>query len=56
MPLWPFRSSKRKRALDDFLKHERKEKRKKLKELEDAFKDAAGASRKFVSEVGVPAK
>ena len=56
MPLWPFKSSKRKRTLDDFLKHERKEKRKRLKELEDAFRDVAGASRKFVSDVGVLAK
>jgi len=56
MPLWPFRFSKRKRALDDFLKRERKEKHKRLKELESAFKDAAGASKRFVSEVGVPAK
>lgn len=56
MPLWPFRRKKRKRAIDEFLRHERKEKRLRLKELEDAFKDVAGASRKFVSEVGAPAK
>lgn len=56
MPLWPFKSSKRRRILDDFLKHERKEKQRKLKELEDAFREAAGASKRFVSEVGAPAK
>jgi hypothetical protein len=56
MPLWPFKSSKRKKALDDFLQHERKEKRRQLKELGTTFKDAACASRKFVVEVGAPAK
>lgn len=57
MPLWPFSSKRRKRAVvDEFLRYERKEKRRRLKELEDAFRDAAGASRKFVMEVGAPAK
>jgi hypothetical protein len=32
------------------------EKRRRLKGLEEAFKDAAGASRRFISEVGAPAK
>lgn len=50
MSIWPFRARGKKQSIDASLAHEKKMKIKKLKELSEAFKDAAGASKKFVSE------
>lgn len=46
----------RRAAIEEFLKRERKVKLARLKALGDAFKEAAGASKKFVSDVGASSK
>ncbi len=52
MPLRALRFSRKRRreALEEVLKLERKAKVSKLKELAEAFRDAACASERFVSE------
>lgn len=52
MPVSSKSTKGKRRAIEEFLKRERKAKLARLKALGDAFKEVAGASKKFVSDVG----